>query len=117
MSVSAENDRQTIGEKVAYQNAFEELWPLLGYELSSKLAQAKAAVPEQRSLTWDDVATYDTHRDPVLDQIAYRLRFKDGLGTISGSVKASAAMDGPEGLRDRIMEDCNKQHAQLKQVA
>lgn len=36
-SVSPENDNQEIGEKVAYDNAFNELWPLMGYELKSKL--------------------------------------------------------------------------------
>ena len=36
-SVSSENDNQEIGEKVALANAKAELWPLMGYELRSKL--------------------------------------------------------------------------------
>ena len=37
-SVSAENDNAEIGEKVANDNARGELWPLMGYELQSKLS-------------------------------------------------------------------------------
>lgn len=37
-SVSSANDNAEIGEKVAIDNARQELWPLMGYELRSKLA-------------------------------------------------------------------------------
>lgn len=37
-SVSHENDDAEIGEKVAIDNAKSELWPLMGYELKSRLA-------------------------------------------------------------------------------
>lgn len=37
-SVSAENDDQEIGEKVATENARLELWPLMGYALRERLA-------------------------------------------------------------------------------
>ena len=37
-SVSAENDNAEVGERVAIQNAKAEMWPLMGYELRSKLA-------------------------------------------------------------------------------
>ena len=36
-SVSVENDRQSIGEQFALDNARDELWALLGYELATKL--------------------------------------------------------------------------------
>lgn len=36
-SVSPENDNQEIGEKVALENAKNELWALMGYELKSRL--------------------------------------------------------------------------------
>ncbi len=36
-SVSAENDRPAIGEEIAITNAKNELWPLMGYELATKL--------------------------------------------------------------------------------
>jgi len=41
-SVSVANDNAEIGEKVAIDNAKAELWPLMGYELSSKLAGGEA---------------------------------------------------------------------------
>lgn len=37
-SVSPENDNAEIGEKIAVENARRALWPLMGYELRSKLA-------------------------------------------------------------------------------
>lgn len=37
-SVSAENDMPEIGEKIAISNARDELWPLMGYELKSRLS-------------------------------------------------------------------------------
>lgn len=36
-AVSAENDNQAIGEKVAIENARQELWPLMGYALKDQL--------------------------------------------------------------------------------
>lgn len=39
VSVSSENDDLEIGVAVAVSNARNELWPLMGYELRSKLAQ------------------------------------------------------------------------------
>jgi hypothetical protein len=39
-SVSSENDDAEIGAKVAIANSKEELWPLMGYELRTKLAEA-----------------------------------------------------------------------------
>lgn len=37
-AVSPENDNVEIGEQVAIANARNALWPLMGYELRSKLA-------------------------------------------------------------------------------
>ena len=42
-SVSPENDNAEIGEKIAVENARRALWPLMGYELRSKLASVGAA--------------------------------------------------------------------------
>lgn len=38
-SVSPENDIPEVGEKTAYDNAKNELWPLMGYELKTKLSE------------------------------------------------------------------------------
>lgn len=37
-AVSVKNDNQEIGEKVAYENAKSELWPLMGYALKEKIS-------------------------------------------------------------------------------
>lgn len=39
-AVDAENDVAEYGEKIAYDNAIAELWPLMGYELKCRLAGA-----------------------------------------------------------------------------
>jgi len=36
-AVSVENDNQEIGEEIAFENAKNELWPLMGYALKEKL--------------------------------------------------------------------------------
>lgn len=38
VSVSPENDDQEVGEAVAFANARNELWPLMGYVLKERLA-------------------------------------------------------------------------------
>ena len=40
-SVSVENDDAEVGEKIAISNSRDELWPLMGYELASRLAVQK----------------------------------------------------------------------------
>jgi len=40
--VSPENDNAEDGERIAIENAKNELWPLMGYELQSKLAGGAA---------------------------------------------------------------------------
>lgn len=41
-SVSPENDNQELGEKIAIQNAQDEVWALEGYALKQKLYEANA---------------------------------------------------------------------------
>jgi len=36
-SISAENDDQEIGEKIAYTNAYSKIWALEGYRLATEL--------------------------------------------------------------------------------
>lgn len=47
---SPENFDAEIGQKVARQNAVAKIWPLMGYELKSKLAEAPAVLTEADSL-------------------------------------------------------------------
>lgn len=50
VAVSPENDDEEIGLRVAYDNAVNELWPLMGYALRDRLAGLDARVA--RFLTW-----------------------------------------------------------------
>lgn len=40
-SASSANDNAEIGEKIAIENATQELWPLMGYALKQQLHEAK----------------------------------------------------------------------------
>ena len=42
-AVSPENDNAELGEKMAIDNARDEMWALMGYALANKLAEGKAA--------------------------------------------------------------------------
>ena len=37
VAVSPENDNEEIGQKVAFENSKQDLWPLMGYALKEKL--------------------------------------------------------------------------------
>ena len=37
VAVSPENDNEEIGQKVAFENSKQDLWPLMGYALKSQL--------------------------------------------------------------------------------
>lgn len=39
--VDKENFVQEIGERLSYQRAFDNIWPLIGYEMQSKLHEAQ----------------------------------------------------------------------------
>lgn len=40
---SPENYRKETGEKISYENAYDKIWALMGYELKNKLAMIEAA--------------------------------------------------------------------------
>lgn len=42
-AVSRANDNKEMGEKIAFDNAFQEVWPLMGYELKTKMALLEKA--------------------------------------------------------------------------
>ena len=42
-AVCVENDNSVIGEQTAFDNAFQEVWPLMGYELKTKMALLEKA--------------------------------------------------------------------------
>ena len=41
VAVCVENDRAEIGEKIAIENAKDQLWPLMGYALSQSMFEAR----------------------------------------------------------------------------
>lgn len=43
VAVSVENDNQQVGEEVAFNNAFDRIWALEGYNLSEALFKAREA--------------------------------------------------------------------------
>ena len=44
---SPENFDSELGRKIARQNAVAKIWPLMGYELKTKLAEKKSAVEDK----------------------------------------------------------------------
>lgn len=46
VAVSPQNDDEAIGQKVAFENSKNALWPLMGYELKSRLAAQHASIPQ-----------------------------------------------------------------------
>lgn len=57
VAVSPENDNEKIGRQVAYDNARNELWPLMGYELKERLA-AEQNVRQRPAKTAESI-TFD----------------------------------------------------------
>lgn len=55
-AASSENDNAALGEQLAIDNARNELWPLMGYELRSKLAESK----KRTQYTASDVVSWAT---------------------------------------------------------
>lgn len=68
---SPENFDAEVGRKIARANAVNKIWPLMGYELRSKLHDA---VPKVIPYTVRDVASYKTD----LTDLITTVMFKDG---------------------------------------
>lgn len=106
-SVSAENDNAEVGERVAIQNAKAEMWPLMGYELRSKLfEQAKA-----NQATWADVATHTISEDAISQSVSYKVTLKDGKGTWRGTLPIQLDWDSLSYIQAAVIEDINRQLA------
>lgn len=84
-SVSAENDRQDIGESVALENAKNELWPLMGYALKEKLYTA----PPPRA----KVVNADYVRDALTGGWRCRAVWSDDTFTLGGGLSQAAAAE------------------------
>ena len=96
VSVSVENDRQSVGEEVAYNNARSKLWPLMGYLLTEKLYQEA----EKRKLV-DGLGEFDArHEEAKPDNYFTRLveeqaQNKERLGKLSAFLDQQSKMSTP----------------------
>jgi len=63
--VSPENYDQEIGERIAYQNAFDKIWPLEGYLLKEETflcAEANREIDQMLADCPDDLGVYLCHK-------------------------------------------------------
>lgn len=93
-SVSVANDNAEIGEQVAIENAKAELWPLMGYALSSKLADAAAPHPIA-----GDISHYPPHQQRVLIEYA---ELGDKLGKLNGFLETDLFQSLPLAEQERM---------------
>lgn len=99
VSVSPENDDPEIGVAVAIANAKNELWPLMGYELRSKLAETKTVT---KRYDWRAVQRFDVQEDMLTARLSYRVVMVDGA-QFTGTVDLGTEAE----IRERILEQCN----------
>ena len=95
---SPENFDADIGRRIARENAVQKIWPLMGYELRSKLA----AKPQPVEYSWSDVKDYLT-QNTIDGFIKFKVTMKDG-GVFTGEVLEDSA----DTVRDLIIHHCNK---------
>lgn len=96
---SPENFDAEIGRRIARENAVQKIWPLMGYELRSKLSETKTAT---KRYDWRAVQRFDVQDDMLTARLRYRVVMVDGA-QFTGTVDL-----GPEAeVRERILEQCN----------
>lgn len=72
--VSPDNYDQTIGERIARQNAVEKIWPLLGFRLKDRLALAAAGTPKSHTAQRTYVGQKAVHARPMTRGVYNELR-------------------------------------------
>ena len=97
---SPENFDAEIGRKIARQNAVQKIWPLMGYELRSKLASEK---PEaDPDYTWSNVVKA-IHQNTVEGFVQFKVTMNDG------KVYQGELVDGFfDDMNTAILSFCNK---------
>ena len=98
-SASSANDNKEIGEKIAIDNARQELWPLMGYALKERPSQG--GEPKITAYTAYDVASYET--DPRRHMIVFK--FKDGTSY-------ALNMDTIDGTDEHALSIAARKHTQ-----
>lgn len=95
---SPENFDAEVGRYIARQNAFNKIWPLMGYELRSRLAP-------KEGYTASDVADASTSTDYLTGAIRFKVTMKDGQ-TFVGAVPYS--LDPSSVDAEKILAECNR---------
>lgn len=72
--VSVENFDPAIGRQYAREKAVNQIWPLMGYELKSQLAN----VIEYAPFTWEDIWEIQSTHDALNDGTMFRIKAKAG---------------------------------------
>lgn len=94
VSASSENDCQSIGERVAIDNARYELWPLMGYALKQKLAEELAPHPLA-----GEISHLPPHQQRVLIE---RAELDDKLGKLNGFIGTDLFKTLPSDEQERL---------------
>lgn len=105
---SPENFDAELGRKIARQDAISQCWPLLGYELRTRLAAGAAPSSKgSRPYTWGDVASYGLPENGsrLGDHLQFIARMRDGA-TFEGIVHLRHVHDDP---RELMLAECNRQ--------
>lgn len=95
---SPENFDAEVGRYIARQNAFNKIWPLMGYELRSRLAP-------KEGYTASDVADASTSTDGITGAIRFKVTMKDGqtfVGAVPDSLEPSSV------AAEKILAECNR---------
>ena len=61
--VAKENYNEELGNRIAKENAFNELWQLYGFDLATKLKLVEAGIPPSRSSSKTYVGTKIVHAE------------------------------------------------------
>ena len=109
VAVSPANDNEEIGQKVAFDNSKNEIWPLMGYELKQRLHQSanpdqSPDSPEKKNYTLNDIEAYATAFMERMHQYEFRIRTKDGL-KYEGFIQKGTALE----MKINALEECNRQ--------
>jgi hypothetical protein len=103
---SPENFDAEIGRRIARANAVNKIWPLLGYELKTKLSQPASP----RQYVASDVIKLGSQTDPRSMQVHFRATMRDGA-TIQGHISEDEAAAGPQAATAAILAVCNRKLA------
>ena len=104
---SPENFDAELGRKIARQDAISQCWPLLGYELRSKLASEPARPKTPAFTPYTRFRHAESWRDMLTDGLHYRATMPDGK-EFSGLVQPFPGMPA-HAIKELVICDINHQ--------